>query len=114
MFDVFALGPTGWGDEMLIDAAYLRAGGGNLADWASSRGCVAVEVMKADGTPVMTDSQCFDMPSTDGRDRDGGQGDIETDVSELGGCDTMAGSSPNSGLWITTIALLLGFTRRRR
>ena len=75
------------------DAAYLRANGGKLADWAGARGRLAVEVIKADGTPIIADSKCFDMPGVNDRDPDGERPDLETDVVEIGGCDTMAGST---------------------
>ena len=45
------------------DAAYLRANGGKLADWAAARGCLAVEVIKADGTPIIADSKCLICPA---------------------------------------------------
>ncbi|MGC6418542.1 MAG: hypothetical protein ACON3Z_15570 [Bradymonadia bacterium] len=96
------------------DAAYLRANGGKLADWVGARGCLAVEVIKADGTPIIADSKCFDMPGANDRDPGGERPDLETDVVEIGGCDTMAGSATNSATWLTTMALLIGLIRRRR
>ena len=54
------------------------------------------------------------MPGANGRDTGGKREDLETDVVEAGGCDTMAGSAPHSGTWLTTMALLIGLIGRRR
>ena len=96
------------------DAAYLKADGGLRADWQTESACVALEIIRPDGTKVLKTTDCFELPEDASNDEFDFDTDAERNLSRAGGCSQSMSDAPFGPYLLLTLVFGFHSLLRRR